>query len=105
MARNICPLCDEEMLFNHECLSHDFICFSLALDMLGIPFDLEPYDIGPEPKQFTRRHVSEPYVISNEAEPKVRSHVSEQVVLPTVQVNSFMDSDIAGKPVPLFLRL
>ena len=38
-----CPICDIEMTQPHYCLDYDFSNFSIELELLDLPFSLEPY--------------------------------------------------------------
>ena len=38
-----CPICDIEMTQPHYCPDYDFTKFSIELELLDLPFSLEPY--------------------------------------------------------------
>ena len=78
MAYKICPICEVEITQAHDCMQNDFSNFSLELELLGLPFLLEPYDTADE------------YLITP---------------APYITERSLADSIIRGRPVPLFLRM
>ena len=83
MAGNMCPICEIEMTNNHRCVDYDVRNFSIELELLDLPFSLEPY--GP---------VEEPLV----------SRVVEDDE-PAKLTRSFEVFSMNKKPAPLFLRL
>ena len=82
MASKICPICKVDMSNDHDCFSFDASSFSLELELLGLPFDLEPY--GP---------------IEESAAPAIAQDPPE---LPS---RSFEGFGVKSQPAPLFLRL
>ena len=48
MARNTCPICDAEILQNHDCADFDFSKLSIELEILGLSIELEPYELPAE---------------------------------------------------------
>ena len=48
MTHKICPICDREITITlvHDCFDYDCPNFSIELELLGLPFDLEPYNLN-----------------------------------------------------------
>jgi len=44
MDQKICPICEVEMMNDHKCSDYDCSNFSIELELLDLPFPLEPYD-------------------------------------------------------------
>ena len=83
MAKIICPVCNEEMTHNHDCVRYDFSKLSLDLDFLGLSFEAVPYE---------------------------SADVSEQSFTPFVPERNSKRNAVTGKgvqigSVPMFLRL
>ena len=78
MAYKICPICEVEITQAHDCMQNDFSNFSIELELLGLPFVLEPYDLAGE------------YLITPD---------------PFIPERSLADSIVRGRPVPSFLRM
>ena len=76
MAYKICPICEVEITQAHDCMQNDFTNFSLELELLGLPFVLEPYDLSGE------------FLIAP---------------IPYIAERSLADSIISGRHVPSFL--
>ena len=83
MAPRICPICEIEFAHDHNCLDYDFSKFSIELELLDLPFDLEPY--GP---------VEEPVIAAVAAEE-----------VPERRKRNYEGFSLKSKPAPLFLRL
>ena len=84
---DICPICDAELSPDHYCLD-DFSNFSIELELLDLPFSLEPYTQNNE-YQVTNMVTEIPGYLDREERPP----------------RSFSDSNIFNKPSPIFLRL
>ena len=89
MADRICPICDKEMSDGHDCVLFDVSEFSIELELLGLPFDIEPY--GQIEEQ-----------VSKIEEPAVSPDLADSSDRPARSYNSF---GIGGDSAPLFLRL
>ena len=88
MAYDVCPICDAMMTHDHVCFENELSNISIELELLGLPFSLEPYAQVEEPMV--------PYVVS---ETPVRTEQIERVGF------SFLGINKNERPSPLFLRL
>ena len=85
MALKICPICEVEMAHNHDCFEYNPNDFSLELELLGIPFSLEPYES------------IDPY--------EHREQTIEYGDIPAETRNTSRGISLQRRPTPLFLRL
>ena len=53
MANKTCPICDAEILQNHDCLDYDFSKLSIEMELLDLSFKLDPYEL---PAEYTGSH-------------------------------------------------
>ena len=87
MALKFCSICNKEMPDGHDCFAFYASSFSLELELLKLPFDIEPYGQVEEP---TPVYVESP---------------KTQHDLPVRPAREQEDSGIRNGPTPLFLRL
>ena len=45
MAHRKCPICEVEVTQAHDCTQSEVFNFSLELELLGLPFVLDAYDL------------------------------------------------------------
>ena len=76
MTHRICPICEKDITQAHDCFDYDYPNFSIELELLDLPFDLEPYGCK-----------------------------TEQTVTHFVPERTPGGFSARRKPVPLFLRL
>ena len=88
MAYDTCPVCEAVMTKDHICFEYDSSEFSIELELLGLPFSLEPYP------QVEEKMV--PYVVT---ETPIRHEQTERAGL------GFLGISVNKRPSPLFLRL
>ncbi|MCL2045315.1 MAG: hypothetical protein FWG88_02895 [Oscillospiraceae bacterium] len=48
MSMKTCPICDAEILKEHNCADYDFSKISIEMELLDLNFDLEPYEAPSE---------------------------------------------------------
>ena len=89
MTNYLCPICGAGVTQAHDCSDYILTNFSLELELLRLPFDLEPY-----------APASEPYHLQNISAINTKRN-SQRTGAERILANFNMHN----RPVPLFLRL
>jgi len=116
MDHKTCPICGDEMAYDHDCLSYESIKHSLELDFLGIssellePYEraastLKPYDLPKEQKFLSFIGGPKPYIHAGEHNRQEPLRVSESQISAYTPEYNIIDRNILRRSIPLFLQL
>jgi len=92
MAQKYCPVCEEVIFQTHDCLHSEITNFSIELELLELPFGLEPY--GP---------VEEPAYIVSQPAPEYDS--SERACPEFDPIYDLLMNTPPKRKIPFFLRV